>query len=133
MRKIAVNVICCLILLLSGMVEAASSSWLDDAELQFVDAVGSTGYYVDMNSIAITNPTEASVRIAIIRADENRMFLYLTKFDRKLETYRIMHSVVLQYDTKETLSVNERPMAPIKYMANSPMANVVEYIYNPRP
>ena len=123
----------CLALLIGGTAEAAVSEWLDGAELNFVDAVDSTGYYVDMNSISILSQTESTARIAIIKADENRMFLYTAHFDRKLETYRIMHSVILQYDTKETLSLNERPMAPIKYQVNSPIARVVEYIYNPRP
>ena len=132
MRKLFIMLGLCLSLLTPFLAEAGTSEWLYDAELQFVDAVDSTGYYVDMNSITIANPLEASARVAIIRADENRMFLYTTKFNRKLESYQILHSVILEYDSKRTLSVNEKPMAPIKYQAKSPMANIVEFIYNPK-
>ena len=114
-------------------VAGAQSDWLGDADLRFVDANGDTGYYVDVNSISIANPDECFSRVAIVRADENRLFLYSVQFNRKLESYQILSSVLLQYDTKDELRANMKPMSPIKYMKNSPMYNVVEFIYAYKP
>lgn len=133
MRKL-ISALVIWILLLGGAVTAkAQPDWLGDMDLRFVDANGVTGYYVDVNSIAIINADECNARVAIVRADENRMFVYMVGFNRKQESYQIMHTAVLQYDTKEDLKENPRPMVPVKYMKNSPMYNVVEFIYNYKP
>lgn len=128
-RLLRAVLLCVLVLWSAAPVEASYSPWLDGAELEFVDAVGSTGYYVDKKSISVANQDECVARVMIVRAADNRMYIYSTLFNRKVQTYQIFHTVVLQYDTKEELSVSERPMKPVGYMKGSPMYTIVEYIY----
>ena len=76
--------------------------------MQFVDANGSTGYYVDTDSISSDQVVENDVqktlwtaRVAVIRADLNRRYIYLMQFDPAKRTYQIFASEVQRYDTKD--------------------------------
>ena len=92
-----------------------------DMDMQFVDASGMTGYYVDMGSLEI------------VRADKDRLYLYRIHFDRKKRTYQILESVMAEYATKERLGDNSAPTAVTAYAPGSPMESVVEFIFSPQP
>ena len=121
------------LLLTMSAICLAEPDCLADADLQFVDARGNTGYYADMNSRAFDNDHEVTAQIAVVRADDNHMFVYRTHFNRQAKTYQILSSIVLKYDTKEQLSASDVPMAVLRYADGSPMQNVAEYIFNPQP
>ena len=64
--------------------------------MQFVDANGSTGYYVDTDSISSDQVVENDVqktlwtaRVAVIRADLNRRYIYLMQFDQAVNDKEI--------------------------------------------
>lgn len=104
-------------------------------DMQFVDANGSTGYYVDTDSISYENTKEGDTpvtyvcaRIAVVRADDNRRYLYAMKFEPAKSTYRIMASEVQAYDTKETIETSAAVELPRRYGANSPMKEIVDFI-----
>ena len=120
-------------LLAASAVCQAEPACLADADLQFVDARGNTGYYADMNSPVFDNDHEVTARIAVVRADDNHMFVYRTHFNRQAKTYQILASVILKYDTKEQLSASEVPMGTLRYADGSPMQNVADYFFNPQP
>ena len=103
-----------------------------DMDLRFVDAQGSTGYYVDMNSVQIKNMNEATARVEIVKADSNCLYLYTIAFDRGKKTYQILDSIVAAYDTKEKTGGSSQPLKAQSYAKGSAMATVAEYIYSPQ-
>ena len=116
-----------------------SCSPLASAEdMRFVDAEGFTGYYVDVSSIAFgtgeipegTAPEEvAEARVAVVKADRNRRYLYQMRFNRRLETYEIGSSEVQAYDTREVLEKSGVGRMPRHYGFSSPMNGIVNFIY----
>ena len=106
---------------------------LSDADFVFVDARGTTGYYVDMNSLKFTGDHEVDARVEIIKAAENRLFVYSIHFDRNKRTYQILTSLNAWYDTKEKQGGSMIPLKVASYAAGSPMESIVEYMYSPQP
>ena len=103
-----------------------------DMDLRFVDAQGSTGYYVDMNSVQIKNMNEATARVEIVKADSNCLYLYTIAFDRGKKTYQILDSIVAAYDTKEKTGGSSQSLKAQSYAKGSAMETVAEYIYSPQ-
>lgn len=119
------------VLLISAVCHAETVDF-SGMDLRFVDAVGMTGYYVDMNAVSIKNNDEATARVEIVKADSNRLYLYRIAFDRKKKTYQILDSVVAEYETKEITGGSNVPMKPQSYAKGSAMETVVEYVYSPQ-
>ena len=81
--------------------------------MQFVDAVGPTGYYVDVDSLSFSQTTEVQpdntkksyeivqARVAVIKARTNRRYIYLMQFNKDKMRYRILSSKVQIYDSKQ--------------------------------
>ena len=130
-RRIFLAALAALILGMSsvGLAEPIDFS---DMDLRFVDAQGSTGYYVDMNSVQIKNNHEATARVEIVKADANCLYLYTIAFDRGKNTYQILDSIVAAYDTKEQTGGSGQPLKPQSYAIGSAMETVAEYIYSPQ-
>ena len=109
--------------------------------MQFVDAVGPTGYYVDVDSIAYSTTTEmqpnnakktyelVQAQVAVIKARTNRRYIYQMQFNKEKMVYRIMSSSVQAYDTKAILEHNEEVSPELPFVASSPMQTVVDFIY----
>ena len=124
---------------------ALSSACLAAEDMQFVDADGATGYYVDVNSIAYSTVSEGenenavsyevvNARVAVIKANINRRFVYLMQFNKSKGTYQIMASKVQAYDTKEIVETRDVPNPALPYSETSPMHTIVDFIYEqPRP
>jgi hypothetical protein len=108
-------------------------------DMRFVDAEGFTGYYVDASTIVIgawgelpegTVPEDISeALVAVVKANQNKRYLYRMRFDRGHETYEILSSEVQAYDTKEVLEKNNFGRMPRHYGISSPMNSIVNYIY----
>ncbi len=130
-RRSFASILAAAILLVAAVCHAETVDF-SGMDLRFVDAVGSTGYYVDMNDVAIKNIDEATARVEIVKADANRLYLYRIAFNRKKRTYQILDSVVAEYETKEITGGSKVPMKPQGYAKGSAMETVVEYVYSPQ-
>ena len=113
------------LLLLAGTCSAA--------DMEFVDAQGYTGYYVDASSVTYESTAVCNATIAVIKADRNRMFRYTMRFNRGVGQYRILSSEVLAYDTKTVLSQSGAEVYSHPYAGSSPMKTIVDFIYNDLP
>ena len=104
--------------------------------IQFVDANGATGYYVDVNTISYETETEGehssevvSARVLVVKARQNRRFIYDIRFNREKSTYQTLSSVVQTYDTKEVVESHSGMAPPAPYSLTSPMHTIVDFIY----
>ena len=130
-KRIVVLVVCFLLAL-----SAACSA----EDMHFVDADGATGYYVDADTIVIA-PAGAVMKdgspdwhisdasVAVVKAHENRRYIYKAQFDCEHKKYRIFETIVQAYDTKDVLQDEWRPTAWLAYGASSPMRTMVDFIY----
>ena len=109
-------------------------------DMRFVDADGFTGYYVDAGTIVIaplaenlpegTDPEDISdARVAVVKANQNKRYLYQIRFNRRQETYEILSSEVQAYDTREVLEKSGLGRMPRHYGISSPLHSIVAYIY----
>ena len=116
-------------LLLAALVLLTSFACAEAAEdMQFVDADDDTGYYVDVLSIARVSEAERDAVVAVVKAAENRRYLYRMRFDRAKHTYRIFSTTVEVYDTKEVLRTVPGIDTPQPYTPGSPMRSIVDFI-----
>ena len=92
-------------------------------------------YYLvhDMNSVNFIGNNEVDARVEIVKAAENRFFVYSIHFNREKRTYQIIDSLNGQYDTKEKTGGSMVPLQVTGYAAGSPMECIVDYIYYPQP
>ena len=109
--------------------------------MQFVDAVGPTGYYVDVDSLSYFQTVEVQpdntsrtyelvqARVAVVKARTNRRYIYLMQFNRDKRVYHILASKVQAYDTKQTLEESGDQHLDLPFMETSPMQTVVDFIY----
>ena len=116
-------------ILFAALVFFTSFSVCNAAEdMRFVDAEDDTGYYVDAASIVRVSDTERDAVVAVIKAAENRLYLYHTRFNRQSGTYRIFSAQVEVYDTKEVLRTTQGMDVPLVYTPASPMRSIVDFI-----
>ena len=109
--------------------------------MQFVDAVGATGYYVDVDSLSFSQTTEVQpdntkksyeivqARVAVIKARTNRRYIYLMQFNKDKMRYRILSSKVQIYDSKQFVEQTDEVSPELPFMASSPMQTVLDFIY----
>ncbi len=96
--------------------------------MEFVDAEGSTGYYVDLNSVWWGEENQLGADIAVIKAATNRLYRYTMQFDLGMNTYQIMYSEVYVYDTRQLLEYSYESPTQHVFGPNSMMQQIVEYI-----
>ncbi|WP_173443525.1 hypothetical protein [Selenomonas ruminantium] len=109
--------------------------------MQFVDAVGPTGYYVDVESLSFSQTTEVQpdntkknyeivqARVAVIKARTNRRYIYLMQFNKDKMRYRILSSKVQIYDSKQFVEQTDEVSPELPFVASSPMQTVLDFIY----
>lgn len=109
--------------------------------MQFVDAVGATGYYVDVDSLSFSQTTEVQpdntkknyeivqARVAVIKARTNRRYIYLMQFNKDKMRYRILSSKVQIYDSKQFVEQTDEVSPELPFVASSPMQTVLDFIY----
>lgn len=113
------------------MIAAMLSMMLTTCEaedFQFVDANGLTGYYVDMDSVETESRSIISARIAIKKADANRMLIYDVRFNHVGREYQIVSSQTINYETKEVIDSRDEPRDFRAYAPNSEMAELINFI-----
>ena len=96
--------------------------------MRFVDAEDDTGYYVDAASIVRVSDTERDAVVAVVKADENRRYLYRTRLNRQAGTYQFVSTRVEVYDTKEVLRTSQGMDVPQKYTPASPLRSIADFI-----
>ena len=115
--------------LLAALVFLTSFSLCEAAEdMRFVDAEDDTGYYVDAASIVRISDTERDAVVAVVKADENRRYLYRTRLNRQAGTYQFVSTRVEVYDTKEVLRTSQGMDVPQKYTPASPLRSIADFI-----
>lgn len=103
---------------------------LYEADLRFVDARESTGYYVDMNS-AIISGDNISAKVAVILADENKVLLYSMYFKPSKKTYSFDNVQMFSYDEKKPLGFSRLKAGPFNISPGSPIEGIIDYIHRP--
>ena len=115
--------------LLAVLVFLASFSVCEAAEdMRFVDAEDDTGYYVDAASIVRVSDTERDAVIAIVKAAENRRYVYRTRLYPQTGTYQFVSAQVEVYDTKEVLRTAHGMDTPQKYTPASPLKSIADFV-----
>ncbi|MFC2316053.1 MAG: hypothetical protein ACFNLO_09190 [Selenomonas massiliensis] len=115
--------------LLAVLVFLTSFSLCEAAEdMRVVDAEDDTGYYVDAASIVRVSDTERDAVVAVVKADENRRYLYRTRLNRQAGTYQFVSTRVEVYDTKEVLRTSQGMDVPQKYTPASPLRSIADFI-----
>ena len=149
MRKRILPLLTAVMMLMSGSCLAEN--------MQFVDANGATGYYVDVDSISYETvrqwvqpdpvPSDdpakpddlppgqeqdceiVMARVAVIKAKQNRKYIYSMRFDPTRSTYQILSSKIQQYDTREIVQTSDTALPAMRYSSSSPMKQMVDFIY----
>ena len=115
--------------LLAVLVFLASFSVCEAAEdMRFVDAEDDTGYYVDAASIVRVSDTERDAVIAVVKAAENRRYVYRTRLYPQTGTYQFVSAQVEVYDTKEVLRTTHGMDMPQKYTPASPLKSIADFV-----
>jgi hypothetical protein len=104
-----------------GVCEAAE-------DMRFVDAEDDTGYYVDAASIVRVSDTERDAVIAVVKAAENRRYVYRTRLNPHMGTYQFVSAQVEVYDTREVLRTTQGMNMPQKYTPASPLRSIADFI-----
>ena len=115
--------------LLAVLVFLASFSICEVAEdMRFVDAEDDTGYYVDAASVIRVSDTERDAVIAVVKAAENRRYVYRTRLYPQTGTYQFVSAQVEVYDTKEVLHTTQGMDVPQRYTPDSPLRSIADFI-----
>ena len=97
-------------------------------DMRFVDAEDDTGYYVDAASIVRVSDTERDAVIAVVKAAENRRYVYRTRLNPHMGTYQFVSAQVEVYDTREVLRTTQGMNMPQKYTPASPLRSIADFI-----
>lgn len=110
-------------LFITGMGHCATAE-----DMRFVDAEEDTGYYVDAASIVRVSDTERDAVVAVVKAAENRRYVYRTRLYPQTGTYQFVSAQVEVYDTKEVLHTTQGMNMPQKYTSTSPLRSIADFI-----
>ena len=97
-------------------------------DMRFVDAEDDTGYYVDAASIVRVSDTERDAVIAVVKAAENRRYVYRTRLYPQTGTYQFVSAQVEVYDTKEVLRTTHGMDTPQRYPPASPLRSIADFV-----
>ena len=115
-------------LLICAAIFIWSTSSCAAENLKFIDAADDTGYYYDSDSINTESPSVFIVKMAVIKANFNRMYVYDVRIAHTSRTYEILSSKILSYDTRAELESNNKRRAPKRYADKSEMGQMVQLI-----
>lgn len=115
-----------LLILSTAILLSGSSCAAED--LKFIDAMDDTGYYYDADSVQTLSDEVLRVQMAVIKASLNQMYTYDVLITHTDNTYEILSSRVLSYDTRAVLDVNNERRPPQKYSDRSEMGQMVRLI-----
>ena len=106
----------------------AISSTCAAEDLKFIDAMDDTGYYYDADSVQTLSDEVFRVQMAVVKASFNQMYTYDVLITHTYNTYEILSSRVLSYDTRAVLEVNNNRRPPQKYSNRSEMGQMARLI-----
>ena len=109
-------------------ISANSLSVCSAENFKFVDAEGNTGYYVDMDTIKIESQESIAASIAVVKANLNKMYVYNVRINHKNQTYQIVSSEILEYDTRNKLESNNRSRPFRPYSPKSEMSELINFV-----
>lgn len=115
------------LLILSTIIFLSGSSCAAE-DLKFIDAMDDTGYYYDADSVQTLSDEVFRVQMAVVKASLNQMYTYDVLITHTYNTYEILSSRVLSYDTRAVLEVNNNRRPPQKYSNRSEMGQMVRLI-----
>ena len=115
-------------LLIFAAIFIMSGATCSAENLKFIDAMDDTGYYYDADSVKSENSNVFNVRMAVIKANFNRMYTYDVRITPANRIYEILSSQILSYDTRAVLEVNNKRRAPQRYSDKSEMGQMVRLI-----
>ena len=72
--------------------------------------------------------TERDAVVAVVKATENRRYLYRTRLNPQAGTYQFVSAQVEVYDTKEVLRTTQGMDAPQQYTPASPLRSIADFI-----
>ena len=128
MQKIFSRILKIIILAIAMLIPASSWSACFAENFQFVDAEDTTGYYVDIDSVEIESPEFVKTKIAVVKANLNKMYVYNVRINHKEKTYQIISSQIFEYDTRTLLESNDRGRPFRPYAAKSEMSELIKFI-----
>ncbi|MCR5833725.1 MAG: hypothetical protein K6G55_03650 [Selenomonadaceae bacterium] len=97
--------------------------------LKFIDAMDDTGYYYDADSVRQESWSSAfTVKMAVIKADLNRMYIYDVRIVPNDKTYEILSSQIQSYDTRAVLESKSTRRTPQRYSDRSEFGQMVNLI-----
>ena len=114
--------------LFAALVFVTSFSVCEAEDMRFVDAEDDTGYYVDAATVVRVSDTERDAVVAVVKADENRRYLYRTRLNPQAGTYQFVSARVEVYDTREVLRTTQGMPAPQRYTPASPLRSIADFI-----
>ena len=122
MQRLTAGFLLAVTLFIAGMGHCAAE------DMRFVDAEDDTGYYVDAASIVRVSDTERDAVIAVVKATENRRYVYRTRLNPHMGTYQFVSAQVEVYDTREVLRTTQGMNMPQKYTPASPLRSIADFI-----
>ena len=128
MQKNFSQILRVVILAIALLIPASSWSACFAENFQFVDAEDTTGYYVDIDNVEIESPEFVKAKIAVVKANLNKMYVYNVRINHKEQTYQIVSSQILEYDTRSILETNNRSRPFRPYAAKSEMSELINFI-----
>ena len=128
MQKIFSRILRVIIIAIALLIPASSWSACSAENFQFVDAEDTTGYYVDIDNVEIESPEFVKAKIAVVKANLNKMYVYNVRINHKEQTYQIISSQILEYDTRSILETNNRSRPFRPYAAKSEMSELINFI-----
>ena len=128
MQKIFSRILQIVIITLAILFSTNTSPVCFAENFQFVDAENTTGYYVDIDSVNIESPEFVAAKIAVVKSNLNRMYVYNVRINHKEQTYQIVSSQILEYDTRSILESNNRSRPFRPYAAKSEMSELINFI-----
>ena len=114
------------LILMAAIILSGSTCAAED--LKFIDAMGDTGYYYDAESVRVESSSVLSVKMAVIKANFNRMYTYDVRITHTKRVYEILSSKILSYDTRAELESNNKRRPPQRYSDKSEMGQMVRLI-----
>ena len=97
-------------------------------DLKFIDAMDDTGYYYDADSVNYFDNNVFTVKMAVIKASLNRMYAYDVRIIPSDNTYEVLSSQILSYDTRAVIETNNKARHPQQYSDKSEMGQMVQLI-----
>ena len=98
-------------------------------DLRFIDAMDDTGYYYDADSVVRDEKAPLiNVKMAVIKAGLNQMYIYDVRINYADKTYEILSTKKLSYDTRAEIESNNTRRPLQRYSDKAEMGQMVRLI-----